>query len=217
MSSNTLNAFQLMQNLHDDIKDVSSVPNVRFREWEASTVYVTNRHVSSTVLSDFYYKATVAGTTGGSEPTWPVVLGNTVVDGTVTWEAVSKDDQLGWPTLGELKNFSLPLVLTGPGTGAHQRIADYIQSTRELQILLFLYKAQPDNYPAFKNDVPVFIDRFSQVYGAETNKTVFDGDFYLTINNTQTGSITDTGSTAEEFYGKDFYFLQFQVQISFLE
>ena len=31
------------------------------------------------------YLATVAGTTGGTEPSWPTTAGDTVVDGTVTW------------------------------------------------------------------------------------------------------------------------------------
>lgn len=31
------------------------------------------------------YKVTTAGTTGASEPTWPITAGGTVVDGTATW------------------------------------------------------------------------------------------------------------------------------------
>jgi hypothetical protein len=37
------------------------------------------------------YKCTTAGTTGGTEPTWPVVDGGTVVDGTVTWTEMRAD------------------------------------------------------------------------------------------------------------------------------
>lgn len=36
----------------------------------------------------YWFKATVAGTTGATEPTWPTTLGGTVVDGTVTWAAI---------------------------------------------------------------------------------------------------------------------------------
>jgi lambda family phage minor tail protein L len=37
----------------------------------------------------FYFRCVVAGTTGSAEPFWPSFIGNEVVDGTVTWKAVS--------------------------------------------------------------------------------------------------------------------------------
>jgi lambda family phage minor tail protein L len=37
----------------------------------------------------FYFRCTVAGTSGATEPFWPTIIANTVVDGTVTWMAVS--------------------------------------------------------------------------------------------------------------------------------
>jgi lambda family phage minor tail protein L len=37
----------------------------------------------------FFFRCTVAGTTGAVEPFWPTIIGNTVEDGTVTWMAVS--------------------------------------------------------------------------------------------------------------------------------
>ena len=42
------------------------------------------------------FQCTVAGTTGTTEPTWPTVLGGTVVDGGVTWTAI--DSKL-WSTV----------------------------------------------------------------------------------------------------------------------
>ena len=57
--------------------------------WAATTAYVVENLVKRLTGSGiFWFKATVAGTSAGTEPTWPTVLGNTVVDGTVTWKAI---------------------------------------------------------------------------------------------------------------------------------
>ena len=55
--------------------------------WVATTAYAVGDTVIPVVANDrFYYVATSnAGTSAGTEPTWPVVTGDTVVDGTVTW------------------------------------------------------------------------------------------------------------------------------------
>lgn len=45
-------------------------------------------------LSGFYYVCTTAGTTAGTEPTWPVIAGNTVTDNGVVWECVVGDRRL---------------------------------------------------------------------------------------------------------------------------
>ena len=41
-----------------------------------------------TSANGYYYYCSVAGTSGGSEPTWPTTPGATVVDGTATWTCV---------------------------------------------------------------------------------------------------------------------------------
>jgi hypothetical protein len=57
--------------------------------WTATTAYVVGDLVQRlTGTGIFWFKATVAGTSDVAEPTWPTVLGNTVVDGTVTWKAI---------------------------------------------------------------------------------------------------------------------------------
>lgn len=53
--------------------------------WAGTTAYATGARVKPTVANNFFYEATTGGTSSGSQPSWPTVEGNTVVDGTVTW------------------------------------------------------------------------------------------------------------------------------------
>lgn len=56
----------------------------------------------------FVYEATVEGTTGASEPTWPTIAGGTVVSGTVTFRAVSLTGGI-WRHLWGTENAPTPL------------------------------------------------------------------------------------------------------------
>ena len=58
-----------------------------FSEWVADTAYSLNQIVVPTTPNGFYYRATTAGTSGSSEPTWPTTDGGTVTDFGVTWTA----------------------------------------------------------------------------------------------------------------------------------
>lgn len=62
-----------------------------YAAWAASTAYVVGDVVRAVADSDsgFYFRCTIAGTSGSNEPFWPTVIANTVQDGTVTWMAVS--------------------------------------------------------------------------------------------------------------------------------
>lgn len=53
--------------------------------WAASTIYALPDYVVPTVHNGRVYKVTTAGTSGATQPVWPVTDGGTVVDGTVTW------------------------------------------------------------------------------------------------------------------------------------
>lgn len=70
--------------------------------WVASTAYAVDDLVQPTTPNGHFYKCTVAGTSGSSEPTWPTD-GTTVTDGGVTWEDVGEV-----PTLLGTLTFSDP-------------------------------------------------------------------------------------------------------------
>lgn len=53
--------------------------------WAANTAYPVSRVRQPTVANGFLYQVVQAGTTGGTEPTWPTVAGQLVVDGSVIW------------------------------------------------------------------------------------------------------------------------------------
>lgn len=70
-------------NLRYKVTDVS----VGVTAWTASAVKALNVYVKPTVSNGLRYQATVAGTTGATQPIWPTNNGDTVVDGSVTWTA----------------------------------------------------------------------------------------------------------------------------------
>lgn len=57
--------------------------------WTASHTYAVGNYVAPTSgnFNNLYFKATsiTTGTSGGTEPTWPTVLGQSVIDSGVTW------------------------------------------------------------------------------------------------------------------------------------
>lgn len=59
--------------------------------WTATTSQAIGDTRAATALqaSGLVFRCVVAGTTGSTQPIWPTDLGTTVVDGTVTWRAVS--------------------------------------------------------------------------------------------------------------------------------
>lgn len=82
--------------------------------WQSSTAYSVGDVVQpfTDYGTGFFFRCTIAGTSGASEPFWPTVIANTVEDGTVTWKAVSiiaGDLQLPAPS-AIIELFELQLV-----------------------------------------------------------------------------------------------------------
>jgi phage-related protein len=63
-----------------------------YTAWAASAVKSIDDIVEPTTPNGLSYTCTAAGTTSGSEPTWPTTIGGTVVDGGVTWECTGTND-----------------------------------------------------------------------------------------------------------------------------
>jgi hypothetical protein len=56
--------------------------------WTATHGFTAGQYVVPLTLplgAAYYYKCTTTGTTSGTEPSWPTVVGATVTDGTVVW------------------------------------------------------------------------------------------------------------------------------------
>lgn len=59
--------------------------------WTSGALTLSGNVVAPTAPNGFVFKAVQpgSGVTGTTEPLWPLIAGNTVADGTVTWEAVT--------------------------------------------------------------------------------------------------------------------------------
>jgi hypothetical protein len=68
------------------------------RAWTASTAYPLGAIVRPTTGNGRTYRATTAGTTAATQPTWPTTAGGTVTDGTVTWTETTVTGNLSWST-----------------------------------------------------------------------------------------------------------------------
>lgn len=67
------------------IDDILLTPTDILPRWQATTAYILGKVVQPVSETGFRYVVTTAGTTSGTEPTWPTLTGSTVTDGSVVW------------------------------------------------------------------------------------------------------------------------------------
>ena len=71
--------------------------NQTYGVWVLNTNYAIGDRRIPTVANGYYYEVTAdAGSSGGTEPTWPITIGSTVVDSGVTWTC--EGEYGGFPT-----------------------------------------------------------------------------------------------------------------------
>ena len=108
-SSRTLEATS-----NPGVDQISLTPTDIMTAWAATTAYSVGDCRQPTTPNTYRYEVTTAGTSGGSEPTWPTGgVGSTVVDGTVVWTLVSSKHE---PT--EIKLALTAAGLPGATAGA---------------------------------------------------------------------------------------------------
>lgn len=72
------------------VDQITLTPTNAVAAWAATTAYIVGDVVEPTTPNTYRYTCTTAGTSDGSEPTWPTgAIGDTVVDGTVVWTLTS--------------------------------------------------------------------------------------------------------------------------------
>lgn len=59
--------------------------------WAATTTYTYGQVVIPPTPNGFLYRCVAAGATGGTAPSFPTVVGETVTDGSVTWACMGAD------------------------------------------------------------------------------------------------------------------------------
>lgn len=116
--------------------------------WVASTAYSTNtlRRPTAPNRSGYLYKATTGGTTGSTEPTWPLVMGGTVTDGSVVWTCHTMEET--WHGIKSINGTTVTLdqgpdSVAGSGRGYHgdtETINTYKIETVKAPILTSAYQ-----------------------------------------------------------------------------
>lgn len=110
---------------------VTVVPAASATAWASTTAYVVGDVVRKVASNGYVYRCVVAGTSGGTEPTWPTVIGQTVTDGTVTWVCAGVGyvrldaDDPSWASSTITARYAV-IVDTTPGSAATNPLIGYL-------------------------------------------------------------------------------------------
>lgn len=77
--------------LYSSSSPTSAIGNtyvITYPSWVASTDYILDDYVIPSTPNGYYYQCIQAGESGGSAPTWPIVPGEQVTDGSIIWQCV---------------------------------------------------------------------------------------------------------------------------------
>lgn len=164
--------------------------------WTALTAYLVGARVTRVTPDGLNWYATVGGTSGAAEPTWPTSSPWTVTDGTVTWRLGSSFRQLAVagmlsaltsfqaanPTLLKGVEGSRPANLTSLDLpGAYIDSADetitHTQGTRERTIagtVMVVIQSPANNEASTASDIIVdgLVDAFTAAYHAADGSSI---------------------------------------------
>lgn len=184
----------------DDECGVKMTPPI----WVASNIevaivafdYKLGSTVRPTVENGRFFRCVVSGTTGGSEPVWDTTIGNTTVDGSVTWEAVQANKVTG--TIVTAFNnkrifdsdrteadglFTGGLLewLTGLNAGAQMEVKDYTMADGRFSLVLPMWfdLTVGDTFSVQLGCFKRIIDDCNQKFNNTHN---FQGESYVSQN-----------------------------------
>jgi hypothetical protein len=148
-----------------------AVSDVSFVLWAANHSYKLYAQVRPNPANGYFYMAVVAGTSGASQPTFPTAVGETLVDGGVTWKCMGSSSPSIMSDNAIYHSGTKSLRITGPGYG---RIYQDISITpgKKYRISLHLKENSADSQPWDSNPKSTF-------YGWITIKNSVSGNRYV--------------------------------------